>query len=146
MGRLISTEADQLAPARIRANLEYRCAIVLTESAKRLIPRWTCRQRMSMHGRSHLLLLVGVVLLLGCAAPDVPASPDVPPHPVRWHTDVVEFVADDFYIETDGRKFVANVPHVDVRSDPGTATYRTLEVTWQEHGVEMRLFLYLTAD
>ena len=31
-------------------------------------------------------------------------------------------------------------------SDPGDATYRTLEVTWQEHGVEMRLSLYFGGD
>ena len=31
-------------------------------------------------------------------------------------------------------------------SDPGDATYRTLEATWQEHGVEQRLYLYFGGD
>ena len=33
-----------------------------------------------------------------------------------------------------------------VNSDPGDATYRTLEATWRENGVEMRLNLYFGGD
>ena len=67
-------------------------------------------------------------------------------NPVHWQTDVVELTAEDFWIEADGRRFTASVPRVSVSSDHGNATYRTLEVTWQEHGVEMRLNLYFGGD
>lgn len=65
---------------------------------------------------------------------------------VHWQTDVVDFQADDFWIQANGRRFTAAVPQVAVRSDPGNATYRTLEASWQEHGVEMRLNLYFDGD
>jgi hypothetical protein len=65
---------------------------------------------------------------------------------VHWRTDVVEFTADDFWIDVSGKRFTASVPLISVRSDPGNATYRTLEATWQEHGVEMRLNLYFGGD
>jgi hypothetical protein len=51
-----------------------------------------------------------------------------------------EFTADDFWIEANGRRFTSAVPGLG--ASIRNATYRTLEVTWQEHGVEMRLFLY----
>ena len=38
------------------------------------------------------------------------------------------------------------MPNVDVHSDPGTLTYRTLEATWRENGVEMRLNMYFAGD
>lgn len=65
---------------------------------------------------------------------------------IQWTTDVVDFQADDFWIQANGRRFTAAVPQVGLNSDPGNATYRTLEATWQEHGVEMRLNLYFGGD
>ena len=35
---------------------------------------------------------------------------------------------------------------VDVHSDPGISDYCTLEVTWFEYDVEMRLYIYFTAS
>ena len=65
---------------------------------------------------------------------------------VHWRTDVVAFTARDFWIDANGKRFTADVADVSVTSDPGNATYRTLEVTWHEHGVEMRLNLYFAGD
>lgn len=43
------------------------------------------------------------------------------------------------------RSFSAPAP--EVHSDPGMVNeYTTLELTWQEHGVEMRLYVYFTSD
>ena len=65
---------------------------------------------------------------------------------IHWHTDVVDLQASDFAIVANGATFNAQVPKVDVRSDPGDATYRTFEVTWSEHGVEQRLSMYFDGD
>ncbi len=81
------------------------------------------------------------------ALPTTASSPtaELGTHAVHWSTVAVELVAEDFYLEAGGKRYIANVPSVDLRSDPSTA-HRTLEVTWQEHGVEMRLHLYFTSD
>lgn len=54
--------------------------------------------------------------------------------------------ADALTIEAGGKQFVT-VPPVEVHGDPGNPNeYTTLELTWQEHGVEMRLFVYFNTD
>lgn len=65
---------------------------------------------------------------------------------IAWKTEVVSLTAREFSIEAGGRTFRAANVKVDLNSDPGDATYRTLEATWQEHGVEMRLNLYFGGD
>jgi hypothetical protein len=73
-------------------------------------------------------------------------APDAANNQISWRTDVVLLTATGFSIEVGGKTFRAATPKVDVHSDPGDATYRTLETTWMENGVEMRLFLYLAND
>jgi hypothetical protein len=94
-----------------------------------------------------LRLLVGsaAVLIAACAAPAPSASPAGGGNAVRWTTDVVDLQASDFWIDAAGRRFVGSA-EVRVTSDPGTATYRTLELTWSEHGAEMRLNIYFGGD
>ena len=65
---------------------------------------------------------------------------------IEWKTDVVALTAREFSIEVGGKTFHAATPTVDVHSDPGDATYRTLEATWKESGVEMRMNLYWAGD
>jgi hypothetical protein len=89
-----------------------------------------------------LVALGGGVLGVGGGA----SKPNVGGNPIRWTTNVVELQAADFWIEANGQRFTATGVRPDVRSDPGDATYRTLEVTWKEHAVEMRLNLYFTGD
>jgi hypothetical protein len=64
---------------------------------------------------------------------------------VRWHTDVVDLAAAEFWIDANDLRFTG-APSVDVRSDPGSLTSWTLETAWMEHGREQRLFLYFAAD
>lgn len=70
----------------------------------------------------------------------------VPGNPVAWSTPYAALTADDFAIDAGGRRFTAANAQVAIHSDPGDATYRTLELSWTEQGVEMRLFLYFAAD
>ena len=65
---------------------------------------------------------------------------------ISWETGQVSLKADDFYIIADGEYFYANVEDVDLHSDPGSDDYFTLEVEWQENGVEMRLYIYFYAN
>jgi hypothetical protein len=65
---------------------------------------------------------------------------------VDWKTNPVKLAADDFYIEADGVKYVADVQGLEITSDPGDAAYSTLELAWYEHGNEMRLNMYFRSD
>ena len=66
---------------------------------------------------------------------------------VNWQTPYAYFRADNFRIVANGKTFYANVSSpISVRSDPGSPAYTSLEVIWQENGVEMRLFIYFNSD
>lgn len=60
--------------------------------------------------------------------------------------DGIAFGADGLVIEAAGRRFTLDPATAAVSSDPGDPVRRTLEWTWQQHGVEMRLNLYLASD
>jgi len=111
-------------------------------------------------GRWVALVAVGAILLvavgggaLGAGAgrggngePGATQDPGAVAAQIEWKTGVVALAARAFTIEAGGKTFRASVPSVDVHSDPGNATYRTLEATWRENGVEMRLNLYFKSD
>jgi hypothetical protein len=65
---------------------------------------------------------------------------------VSWSTTRASLEADDFSIVVDGKTFTAQDVDVDAQSDPGDTQNCTLELIWQEQGVEMRLFIYFEAD
>lgn len=109
--------------------------------------------------RSGPVLLAAAVLLaiavFGGIAAGVGGRPgdgpsDVVPavgRAVHWTTPVVDLAADDLWLEVAGRT-VAPPPdrELTLQSDPGTPTYWTLEVTWQQGPVEQRINLYFAAD
>jgi len=103
-------------------------------------------------GRWAAMAVVGAILTVAIGAGVLGAGGSTPPPPaqagnaVHWVTNVVELHATDFWIEANGQRFSANAMPVDVHSDPGDATYRTLELVWEEHGVEMRINLYFEND
>ena len=111
-----------------------------------------------MRGRSMLssAVLVGLVTLalagpIGAQSPSPgpsgAASPSVPPAPaIVWDSGLVRLTADAIRITGGGQVFTGQVPQVSIHSDPGDATYRTLEVEWIEQDREQRLYLYLAAD
>jgi hypothetical protein len=99
-------------------------------------------------------LLLGAVALLILALAGMAAFalvnqrasvPDLEGNEVNWKTAVVDLQAGDFWIDTAGQRFLGT-GQMRVTSDPGNATYRTLELTWLEHGAEMRLNIYFGGD
>jgi hypothetical protein len=77
------------------------------------------------------------------SSPD--ATSDV--HPIDWSTPLVRFEAKELRIEVGGRTFLGDDPRAVVENDPGRVNeYMTLERTWQEHGVEMRVNIYFVSD
>lgn len=61
---------------------------------------------------------------------------------ILWQTPQVSLSAKDFYIKIGDKKFLDNAPTVQINSSPGSDSYTTLEATWLENGVEMRLNMY----
>ena len=75
-----------------------------------------------------------------------PTSPAPVPPAFHVETRQVSLTADAVAIDAGGKRFHASAP-MQVGGDPGIAReYTTLELTWNEHGVEMRLFVYFTSD
>lgn len=61
-------------------------------------------------------------------------------------TPYVSLTADDFFIDVGGRRFTSVGAKVELNSDPGDATYETLELEWTEHSLPMRMNIYFHAD
>jgi hypothetical protein len=61
-------------------------------------------------------------------------------NPVFWKTPYNELSSSDFFIQIGDKRFLGNGV-VDVKSDPGLEK-STLELTWREDGVQMRMFMY----
>ena len=129
-------------PIAVRANI----AIAAERRARRgALGRWTA------------IVAVGALLLVGIGAGALGGaggrggtagpspSPDAAGVQIAWKTDVVALTAREFSIDVGGTTFRAAAP-VTLSSDPGDATYRTLEAEWTEHGVTMRLNLYFKGD
>jgi hypothetical protein len=76
------------------------------------------------------------------SAPSVALGPE---HRVAWKTNVVSLKAKNLVITADDRRF-APPAVVDLHSDAGDARYWTLEATWFEAGIEMRMNVYFAAD
>ncbi len=91
------------------------------------------------------LLIVGLVAVAG-RSPNTPATGGDGAAPFAWTTSRVAFTANTFTIDVGGRRFSPTGVHVDAHSDPGDATYATLELTWVEHDVTMNVNVYFAAD
>lgn len=63
----------------------------------------------------------------------------------HFETEQVKLDADDFSIDANGKHFTSEGAKVDLNTDPGE-TEQTLELTWNEQGVEMRMNIYFSAD
>jgi hypothetical protein len=90
-----------------------------------------------------------IVALAGAAVFALLNQPETEPggegNGVSWKTEVVDLRATDFWIDAAGERF-HGTRQMQVNSDPGSATYRTLELTWREHGTEMRVNIYFGGD
>lgn len=86
--------------------------------------------------------------LLDRAGPVAPGDGSAPEagRPVSVRTPQVELDAQSITVAVNGRTFHPIGDDGDVHSDPGTDSYTTLELTWFEDGIEMRINLYFAAD
>ncbi|CAN5763241.1 hypothetical protein BH23CHL7_BH23CHL7_04780 [soil metagenome] len=98
-------------------------------------------------GVAVVILLTGLaaLALLYSGAQGPGAGPRSVPKAVVWETRAVTFEANAVVIESGGLVFGPS-SNVAVDALAGTPAYQTLEATWQEHGVEMRLNIYFGAD
>ena len=93
-----------------------------------------------------IALVVGVAALGPGRGVHVAGQPGTPA-PVHFATPQVTFDATALLIDAEGRRFTSGGSVVDVNSDPGIPNnYTTLELTWNERGVEMRLYMYFASD
>lgn len=94
------------------------------------------------------VLIVGAVTVRS-QDNDTPSRVTARPSPgtaVAWETPQVSLTASDFAIVADGETYTSAAAKVTVHSDPGDATYQTLELEWRERNTEMRWYIYFTAD
>jgi hypothetical protein len=118
------------------------------------------RGRSGSVGRWGVIVAVGALLIAGISGgvlgggggrpgatpgPADGAAANVVPAQITWKSDVALLTAQGFSVQAGDKTFSGLAP-VKVDSDPGDATYRTLEATWMEQGVEMRLNLYFAGD
>lgn len=87
-----------------------------------------------------------LALLLGKVSPTLAATQQAStqsstPNPIVWKTNFAKLSASDFYIRI-GNVYYYGAEPIRVSSDPGNDKYTTLEVTWNEKNVEMRMFMY----
>lgn len=93
-----------------------------------------------------LVVVLGTVVVLRTGWGPPTADAGAGPKAFTWGTQMATLSADRLSIEAGGRMFVAPLDVDYVNSDPGTATYRTLELGWHDAGTEMRLNIYLNAN
>lgn len=102
-------------------------------------------------GRRALVLVAAAVLVIaGLVAVTRRDTDDTPGSdgraPFAWTTSRVAFTANTFTIDVGGQQFSPTGVNVEVDSDPGNATYATLELSWEQYGVPMNVNVYFAAD
>lgn len=93
-----------------------------------------------------VLLIAGLVALNGRDTPESAGGAGGDAARFSFITPQVAMTADDFWIEVGGQRFTSVGSEVDLNSDPGDATFQTLELVWNEQGKEMRLNIYFQSD
>lgn len=66
-------------------------------------------------------------------------------YPISWSTPFATLKASNFSILANTKNWHGS-PDIEIHSDPGNDTYTTLEATWHENGIEMRLFIYFAQE
>lgn len=91
------------------------------------------------------LLLLPFIALFGITSQKAASTIIALPinNAIEWTTPYATLSADNFYIQAEGKIFTGQ--NVEIHSDPGDETYTTLEITWFENGVEMRVYIYFEA-
>ncbi len=104
-------------------------------------------------GAAAALVALGVIVVARRDGRDVPEAAGQAPAqaPYHWQTENVSFDAHTLVIAIEGVAFTIDGAKVDVntpesRNSAAVGDVDSLELEWQEHGVEMRWFLYLDRD
>ena len=115
----------------------------------------------NLPSKTKRLLALGVVLALFAALPlflwailtqrfdirrKAVSGEPTPPPTLTWRTQYATLSATNFRISVNGKDFYDNNGSVDVKSSPGNNNYTTLESTWRENDVEMRMYIYFRND
>lgn len=105
----------------------------------------------TMNNEAHLSeRKAGHDLTTSAISAETPSLLDALQTPLRVEDQRFILQADDFYVSfEDGRRFTLGPEELsgaDIHGDPGNGEYRSIELTWAQHGVEMRLFIYLFSD
>lgn len=87
---------------------------------------------------------VALVVALGWAATRDGSHPPASGNWLQLSTDEVLFAAESVVVEVAGREF-SPAGELSIHSDPDP-TEQTLELRWNQHGVEMRLNFYFVRD
>ncbi len=95
---------------------------------------------------SFILTAFVISLAMGAVVTPALAQSDSPTGSINWATPYVSLTSNPFSISTPNGTFVGSSDGRWVQSDPGSDTYTTLEATWHEHGVEMRMFIYFAQE
>ena len=135
-----------LVPARVPGSLSEKVGSL--RARDRTHGRWFGRLASAAMGTVVVVLVVvvGAVAVLRTGWEPAAAGAGTEPKAFSWGTQMATLAADRLTVDVGGRAFVGPQHVRYVVSDPGSATYRTLELSWQDHGTEMRLNLYLGAD
>lgn len=80
-----------------------------------------------------------------------PSVPPVVKNPVNWTTDSVSLIADNFYIDVGEKRFYMKPdPNTGVTmgpiGSPNANMFTSLEVSWREYGIDMKVYLYFNKD
>lgn len=138
----------RLAPASAPPQLGRRIATALDEADRTRTsrPRWNFTTVAAVG----LMLVVaalatrfgpGLLEQRGQGSGSRPTAPSV-----DLATAYAVLEANSLEITAGHRRFGPPSGNVEVHSDPGGTTYRTLEAVWSAGGTEMRLFIYFAAD
>lgn len=95
---------------------------------------------------SLVLGVPGFALAQTTSPAPTPTPPSYPKGSINWQTPYARLAAPEFTIFTPNGIFTATGATVRVHSDPGSDRYTTLEATWSEYNVEMRLYIYFAAE
>jgi hypothetical protein len=137
---------DGLAPADVPSSLAAKVGAL--RSGERREGRRLQRLASAAFGAIAVLLVVvlGAVAVLRSGWGPPTTVPGAEPQAFTWGTQMATLAAGRLTVEAGGKTFVAPQQVDYVSSDPGSATYRTLELAWHDEGTEMRLNVYFGAD
>lgn len=143
--RDVRAALDGLVPARVPGSLATKVRTL--RSRERTHGPWFRRLASAAVGTTAVVLVVvvGVVTVLRTGWEPVASGAGLEPKAFTWGTQMATLAADRVAIDAGGRTYVAP-QQIYAHSDPGSATYRTLELGWDDDGTEMRLNLYLGAN